>query len=346
MSLLSGIKDYFGLDIDPLGIRVVQLSQSGKNFTLTRYGAMEIDPKIIFSDAAPDMQRLAAAITQLKDKVGISTKNVAVSLPPQRIFTTVIDFDDLKLDELGKTILFQADGIIPTPVAESKIDWVRLGPSQKEQGKVEVLLSSVPNNFVEARLDMLESIGLNVIAFEPSSMALARSLSSPVITPPALILNVGKIASEIVIVMNNAPHLVRVIPTGTDAIVKSAMQNLNIDEKQAMQFVFKFGMSQDKLEGQIYNAVKGTVDILFSELDKSIKFFGTRYAGVKIDRIVITGDGSVLPEFPLSVANKLGLNVEIGNAWRNVVVPVEKQNELAAVSNHFSVACGLAQRIE
>ena len=40
------------------------------------------------------------------------------------------------------------------------------------------------------------------------------------------------------------------------------------------------------------------------------------------------------------------MSVEIGNAWRNVAFPPQQQNELLAVSNHFSVAVGLAERIE
>ena len=44
------------------------------------------------------------------------------------------------------------------------------------------------------------------------------------------------------------------------------------------------------------------------------------------------------------LANKFGVEVEIGNAWRNVSFPTERQNELLAVSNHFGVASGLAER--
>ena len=40
------------------------------------------------------------------------------------------------------------------------------------------------------------------------------------------------------------------------------------------------------------------------------------------------------------------LSVEIGNAWRNVSFAAERQNELLAVSNQFSVAVGLAERNE
>jgi type IV pilus assembly protein PilM len=203
----------------------------------------------------------------------------------------------------------------------------------------------VPNKFVEERLDMLESIGLNVIAFEPDNLAMARALVASEATPQ-LLLDVGRRATDLVIMLGGVPHLTRSIPTGVEAIVRAATQNLNVDEKQAEQFIFKFGLSKDKLEGQVLQAISGTVDLLTVEIEKSIKFFQTRYADTKIDRIIVTGGASVMPEFPLYLANKFGLNVEIGNAWQGVMFGRDRQNELLAISNQFAVAVGLAERTE
>jgi type IV pilus assembly protein PilM len=276
----------------------------------------------------------------------MNTKNVAVGLPSQKVFTTVVDIEHLQKNELDKAIRYQADSLIPTAVDESKIDWAFIGESPKDPGKIEILLSSVTNSFVEQRLDMLESVGLNVIAFEPDNLALARALIAPDSTYPQMVLDISSKSTDLVIIMNGAPRLTRAIPTGTETIVKAAAQNLNVDDKQAAEFVFKFGLNKEKLEGQVYQAIIGTIEILTNEIDKSIKFFQARYTDSKIDRIIVTGGASSLPEFPIHIANLFSLNVEIGNAWRNVSFPAERQNELTAISNQFSVAAGLAERTE
>ncbi|HSX36509.1 MAG TPA: type IV pilus assembly protein PilM [Patescibacteria group bacterium] len=345
MSLLkSGVSDFFGLDLGTTAIRLVQLAGNERVKALQRYGYVPIDPKLSQSDSKTDQQAVAQTIKTLVEKAGVNTKNVAVGLPSQRVFTTVVDIERLSADELGKSIQYQADSLIPTPLAESKIDWKELGDSPADKTKVEVLLSSVSNEYVENRLDMLESIGLNVIAFEPDSMALARAVIPADSTTAQMVLDMGNRATDLVVVVGEAPRLTRAIPTGFDAVIKAAMQNLNIDEAQARQFVSKFGLNEQKLEGQIYHAISGTMDILMVEIEKSIKFFATRYPDQKLERILVTGGASVLPEFPLYIANKFGVNVEIGNAWRNVSFPTDKQNELLAVSNQFGVAVGLAER--
>ena len=346
MSILSGVSSFFGLDIGTTGIRVVELRGTGPTRSLVKYAYVPIEVKLAQSDSKADQQKLAQILSNLVSEAKLSTKNVAVGLPSSRVFTTVVDFDRIPQNELGKALLYQADSLIPTPPAESKIDWAVIGDSPKDKTKLEVLLSSVANSFVESRLDMIESIGLNVVAFEPDSLALARALVPAGTVAPQLLIDIGQLSSDIVITMQEAPHLTRSIPTGAEAIVRSAMQNLNIDEKQARQFVYKFGVSKDKLEGQVFQAIIGTVDLLVGEIDKTIKFFQTRYPDQPIERMIVTGGASTIPEFPLYLANKFGVNVEIGNAWRNVAFATDRQNELLAVSNQFGVAVGLAERDE
>lgn len=346
MSILSGVSSFFGLDIGTTGIRLVELRGTGSTKTLVKYAYVPVDSKLSRSDSKADQQKLAQIISNLVAEAKLATKNVAVGLPSSRVFTTVADMDRLPESELGKAIMYQADSLIPTPPAESKIDWALLGDSPADKAKVEILLTSVPNSFIEQRLDMIESIGLNIIAFEPDNLAMPRAIVPAGSLQPQLVIDMGEVSTDMVITMADAPRLTRSIPTGLEAVVRSAQQNLNIDDKQAQQFVYKFGVSKDKLEGQVYQAIIGTVDILVGEIEKSIKFFQARYPENKLERIIVTGGAAVIPEFPLYLANKFGMNVEIGNAWRNVAFAADRQNELLAVSNQFSVAAGLAERNE
>ncbi|MEK7059441.1 MAG: type IV pilus assembly protein PilM [Patescibacteria group bacterium] len=342
-SLLNSTSEFFGLDIGTTAVRLVQLRGASGQKSLVKYAYVPLDDKLSLSESKADQQKLAQIIKELVSQAGVSTRSVAVGIPSSRVFTTVADVERLPANELAKSIQYQADSLIPTPLAESKMDWALIGDSPADKTKQEILLTSVPNKFIEDRLDMLESIGLNVIAFEPDNLAMARALAVNDASAQ-LLLDVGRRTTDLVVVLNGVPHLTRSIPTGVEAIVRAATQNLSIDEKQANQFVFKFGLSKDKLEGQVFHAISGTIDLLTNELEKSIKFFQTRYTGAKIERIIVTGGASVIPEFPLYLANKFTLNVEIGNAWRNVSFSRDRQNELLTISNQFGVAVGLAER--
>jgi type IV pilus assembly protein PilM len=347
MSILSGGQsDFFGLDIGTISLRAVQLGGSGPVKSLRHYGEMTVDGRATVSDAKEDQQKVTQYVRQIVEKVGITTKNVAVNLPSEKVFTTVVDIDRMAPEDLAKAIRYQAGSYIPTPIDESKIDYAVIGNSPRDPKKMEVLLTSVANSYAEARLDILEAAGLNVVAFEPDSMALVRSLTPADATTPQMILDVGNVATDLIIAVAGVPRLTRAIPVGIQSLIRTATQILGIEPAQAEQFIFKFGLAKDKLDNQIYNAVIATVDTLMAEIDKSIKFFEGRYVGAKLTRIIVTGGASVIPELPLYIANKTAVSVEIGNSWRNVSFPADRQNELLAASNHFGVAVGLAEREE
>lgn len=345
MNLFSSVGDFFALDIGTTAMRVVQLRGSGSQRALMRYGSIAIDKKVSQSDSPAHQTQLLEALRKLLHDSGVSSKNVVVGIPSSKMFTTVVDFPTMHEKELAKTIQYQADQFIPTALDDSKLDWAVLGESPEDTNKQEVLLASVTKKYAETRLNTLESIGLNVIAMEPDAFALSRSLIPPQNMEAVMVLDMGANATDLIVSYKGNPRLVRSIPMGGDTLVKSAQQTLGIDEKQAMQFVYKFGMIQDKLEGQVYKALSSNIDSLASEVEKSIKFFSTRYNKTPISKIVVTGRASVLPEFPVYLVNKTNIAVEIGNSWINVSYPKSSYNDLMAVSNQYSVAVGLAERI-
>ncbi|MCE7936465.1 type IV pilus assembly protein PilM [Candidatus Saccharibacteria bacterium CPR2] len=343
MSILSP-GNFFAIDIGTTAIRVVELRGGGGSKALVRYGSIPVDYKTAQSDSAADRTHLLEALTKLINSVGVSTRNVVVGVPSSRMFATIVDMPKLDKPELDKTIQYQAEQYIPMSLDEAEIDWQVLGDSPVAGDKSEVLLVSSTKKFTESRLDLLESIGLNVVALEPDPLALTRALLPFGSTGAVMLLDIGNQSTDLIVAIDTAPRLIRSIPTGGASFVRSAMQNLNVDEKQAEQFVFKFGLNQQKLEGQVFKAIESTVDGLVAEVQKSVKFFTNRYKNVAIEKIVVSGGASTLPEFPLYIANKLNMQVEIGNSWQNVSYPSNLNNDLLAISSRFGVAVGLAER--
>lgn len=344
-SVFNVVGDFFALDIGSSAIRVVQL-RGGSSKTLVQYGAVPIDVKVALSDAPADQVKVAEAVKTLVAETGIATRNVVVGLPSNKTFVTVTDLPKMSSQELASTIKYQADQFIPMSADESRIDWALLGDSPVDQNKAEVLLASVANKFSEQRMDLLESIGLNVIALEPDSLALARSLTTRSGTQPAqLIVDVGEYATDLVITVAGVPRLVRSIPTGGQTFVKTAAQNLSVEDNQANQFVYKFGLDQTKLEGQIYRALEPAMETVVSEIQKSIKFFSTRYQSVQLETLVTSGVAAVLPGMSQYLAAKSGLtSSQVGNSWQNVSYSNNIHEQLMSVNHQFAVAVGLALR--
>src|SRR5947209_267301 len=70
MSILSGVSDFFGLDIGTTAIRVVQLRGNGPLKALLRYAYVPVDPKVSLSEAKGDQQKVAQMIKDLVAQAG------------------------------------------------------------------------------------------------------------------------------------------------------------------------------------------------------------------------------------------------------------------------------------
>lgn len=338
------VGDFFALDIGTTAIRAVELSKSGNNWSLSKYGFAPVDIKLSSSDASEDQKKLGEIITSVVGQSGIRSRNVVLGIPSSKMFATVVDIPDMPQQELATTIKYQAEQFIPMSIDEAKVDWALLGKSVNDANKNEILLASVSNAFSESRLDLVEGLGLNVVAIEPESLALVRSLLPANVADARLILDVGDFASDIVITYNNAPRLIRSVPVGMQTLVKAAAQNLNIQETQATQFIVKFGLQPDRLEGQVFRALENTLDQFTVEVTKSVKFFQTKYPSIQIGAMILSNYGVTVPAFTDYMAQKVGIPAQLGNPWQNVHVSGGDQAKLQPMSAQFGVAIGLAQR--
>lgn len=347
MAFIKSVGDFFALDIGTNAVRVVQLDKIRNDmWSLRHFGYAPVDERISMSDSAESRRRLGEVIMTAVGQSGIRTKNVAIGLPSNKTFTTVVDMPTVSEAELKATLKYQVDQYIPMAVDEAKVDWVLLGQSLHDPRQQEVLIASTANSYAEERLEFIEGLGLNVIAAEPDPIAMIRSLLPTVTNDARLLIDIGEQSTDLAVTFNGAPRLIRTIPMGLRSLVKSASQNLNAQEDQARQFILKFGLAPDRLEGQVLRAIEGVLDNFAAELSKSVKFFETRYPNTPIGGILLSGFAASIPLFGDYVTAKTSIPTTVANPWQKVSVKQADQQALISVANEFAVAIGLAQREE
>lgn len=343
MGILRSEDNYFGLDIGNTGIRLVQLRKGDAKPALVTYGDVALPPELARSDSPQDIDQIAGIVRQLASDCRVSATNVVASLPTESTFVSVIDMPKMTPAELAKAIKFQADQYIPMDVSQVKLDWTEIGPG-KTANSMEVLLVAAPNAAAEKQLNIIQKAGLELLALETTATAAARSLVPPS-SLAIILLDTSSNSSGLNIIYQNMPRLVRSVPIGGMTFVRAVAQKLGLDQTQAEQFTYRFGMTQTKLEGQVFKAIKPSVDQLIGEIGNSVKFFNERYPSVKVEKIVVTGGTVALPELLPYLSTGANLPVEIGNSWRNVAYQAQLQDKLMSISNHYAVASGLAQRM-
>ena len=326
-------------------MRIVQLSGNSQHgWNLQRFAYVPIDPKLTQDSSDLGKKRLGEAIMGAVEQAGIKTKNVAIGLPAGKTFTSIIETETLPEKELRKSFKYEIDKYVPMSLNDAKADYIILGPSPNDPAKTEVLVSSVAKDYAESSMETIEKTGLNIVAMEPEPLAMARALNIPGSIDACLVVDFGENSTDLVINYKDQPRLVRTVPGGIEVLIKAVASGLNVREDQSRQFILKFGLDQNQVEGQVFKILNTHLDTFAAELAKSVRFFQTKYLGGKVGGIVLSGYASVIPLFAEFIEAKTNVPTVKGNPWQFVRTSSAQQQALSSVASEFAVAIGLSER--
>mgnify|MGYP000884186473 CR=1 FL=1 len=331
-----------GIDVGSVSARVVELKAGmGKNKALVAFGSSQFPEKLAQSDSKVDQQKVAHILKNLVKTSRVSTNKGAGALPASDVFTAVIKMPPMTTAELAKAVHYQAEQNIPLKIEDVKIDWqiVRENPTTREKA---VMIIAAPKVKINKTMELFDMAGLDLIYLETTPVAVARAISRPT-DPLVMIVDIGALATELTIVENNIVTHVRSIPAAGHSLTNVISKNLGLDESQAEQFKRKFGLSQDKLEGQVFKTMRPVLDTIIEEIKRSIKYYQEQFGG-NIEKVVLTGGSSNLLEIISYFKTMLGTEVVFGNAWVNVSYPANLTDKINQNASEFAAAVGLAMR--
>lgn len=345
MNLLHGVGDFFSLDVGTNSMRIVQLSGDAKRgWSLQKYAYVPITAQLTSDNSDLGRKRFGEAIMGAVSQAGIKTKNVAVGLPASKTFTSIVETDTLPPNELAKTFKYEIDKYVPMPMSEAKADYVIIGPSPNDPARTEILVSSVSKEYAETTMETIERAGLNIVAMEPEPLAMARSLTTPGAMDANMIVDFGEKSTDIVVVYKGMPRLVRSIPGGFENLVQTLANGLNVRTDQSRDYILKFGLTEDKVEGQVFKVLSRPLEMYVQEFTKSVRFFQTKYLNGKVGGIILSGYASIIPLFSEYIEAKTNIPTMNGNPWQFVRTTPAEQRILAPVASEFAVAIGLSER--
>ncbi|MEK7100395.1 MAG: type IV pilus assembly protein PilM [Patescibacteria group bacterium] len=333
-----------GIDIGSKSIKVIELIKSGTVWSLKSSGAVGYagvspDKATLDSDYTAVSEVLKKIITQ----IGVSSKDVNISLPEALVFTRVIKFPLLTDEEVASAVKWEAEQYIPIPVADAVVQYTILERNQS-LASVSVLLVAAPKAVVEKYAKVVKLAGLTPISAETELTALARSLSPT--KGVTLLLDLGSSATDMSIVKDLNTVFTRSIPVAGEAFTRAVSQSLGIEAIQAEEYKKTYGLSPDQLEGKVKKALEPIFRVIIDEIKKAIHFYQTDEGGDVPTAIIITGGASVMPDIVPFLTENLNIETIVGNPFGKINLDPETAKTLVPYSSIYGTAVGLAMRDE
>lgn len=323
-----------GVDIGTSDIKVAQIAQGDSGFELETYGIVNLSYQLNDSSSPDIIEKSAKVIKDLTEHAGVTTKRCVISLPNNAVFTSVVQMPIMSEKELDKSIRFEAKKYIPLPLDEVILSWLPVSTNQEKKVN-HILLTAVPVKLREGYRQIFELAGLSLEVIEIEALAMIRSLITDE-DKNYVIIDVGSKATGINFVKNGLLQLSRNLNIGGETITSRIAQVLNISEARAEQFKKDFGISG---EGFIPEAIRPVLESVKKETQQMLTIY--RASGVEVEKILITGGGSMLPGL-VDFFSETGVAVEIADPLSKVSYPKEVAPVLKRYGPHLAVAIGLA----
>jgi type IV pilus assembly protein PilM len=360
-----------GLDIGTSLFRAVQLAPGSDKPVLQNFGSIKVPVGAVVEGEIVDIEAAAYALTHLWKSTGLSVKDVVIGVGSQRVVVRLVTLPYMDQAELHGAIQFQAQDFIPIPVEEAIIDAqiIREVLGENEERMMEVLLVAAQKDMINNTVAAVEQAGLKPQVIDLSAFAIVRSLlpAGDFTLPEAdqegapgsavALINISAGLTNIVVVEDGIPRFARVTPLAGNDLTQSIADSLGITFEEAEEIKTKAGLAPidgpaealseslpDNLKAHTEaarNIMENQINHFIAEIRRSLDYYLTQATQVRnINRLILSGAGSKLKNFPAYLERGLQAKVELGDP----LAPVSVSPRLAgnsAMEDEMSLAIGI-----
>lgn len=340
MGLFSSRDNTFlGIDIGDNTIKMVELSKKGKKISLSNYAFSSPIENFKFSHS-DDIDNIAKAIVRIKNEAGIKTNKASASLPSFSVFSSVININNYDKRKINERIIEEAKKVIPLPISEMVLDW-KIIPDKGNPGGARVFLTGSPKKLVKKYIEIFKRANIFLSNLETETFSMIRALTG---NDPSTVMFVGMGANStnFSIVKESIPFLNRSINISGKTVTSEIAKRLNISLEAAEQFKTDLAFS-DESDPESSKIISDIITPIVKEIRYMLDLFNSSNKE-RVEKIILSGGGSLLPNFAQLLEDSLDIKVIIGDPWFRVSYPPELKPVLDEVGPRLSVALGLALR--
>ncbi|MEI7880678.1 MAG: type IV pilus assembly protein PilM [bacterium] len=267
---------------------------------------------------------------------------VSVSVSGQMVFPRYVKLPPVTPDKIPQIVKYEAQQNVPFPIDEVVWDYQLIG---QDSGELSVLLVAVKGDFVKNITDCVEAAGLEPILVDVSPLALYNTVRYNYSDLPGctMILDMGARSTNVVFV-EGTKIFSRSIPVAGMAITRDVMKEfeLSFEEAEQLKIAHAFVGFGGVYEGHEVGVADRTSKIarnimtrLHAEVIRTINFYRSQQGGAQPEMVLLTGGCSVIPQANVFLKDKLKIEVDFLNPFRNVAVSSGIPSDKVAEDMHL-----------
>lgn len=317
-----------GLEVTSLCVRVAEVQLGKSGMTLAGLAEEPLPTGAVMGGEVRDPDAVANALRTLWNKHKIRNRKVILGVAGQRVAVRNTTIPWMPAEDMHSALPLHVSDVLPFDSAEAVLDFVIEGEDTDDEGnrRFRGILVAAALDFVQPLVEAVQAAKLTVVSVDLTAFAVLRAYLPP---PPAqlripteAIVNVESQMTSIIVHCQGRPRLVRGLVVGSDAV--------------AEQYA--------RLDTSSPNAGFEALEPLVDEIVTTLEYYRAAADGNTLARVVIGGEGSVLPGIEYAIGSALQIPVVREAAWLSMprLQLAISMQEMQSMASTMAPAVGLA----
>lgn len=333
-----------GLDVGTKAVRIAEVRYGGGKPSLTRFGRALLPAGAVEHGEVQDPEAVGSAISMLWKELGLKGRGVHVGVANRHCVVRVVELPVMSREDLETAIRFQAQEHIPIALDDAVMDFEVLEEIETSDGQrlQRVLVVAAERATIDPLLRALNAANLEPQTLELNAYPLVRAFDGNGSSGAHAIVDIGGGVTNVVVHHGGKIRFTRILSNfGGEDFTSAIAEGLGVSREEAEKLKRK-GASRS---GSPAHAVlEPLIHRFVNEIRGSIDFYLGQEEAPKLERVVLTGGGSLVGGLAEALSAGLDVPVEKGNAFARVPLDREdvSKREMSIAEPFLGVAVGLA----
>lgn len=330
----------WGIEMGFGAIKALKLQQDGDEIKVVDYAVIN-HAKVLSTPDLDQDDAMRVALGTLASQKDLSGARVSISLPGHQSFARFAKLPPVDPKKVPDIVKFEAVQQIPFSLDE--VEWDYQTFVSPDSPEIEVGIFAVTRDRINQRLSMLADVGITpdwaTISPVAAYNALAVDLGFTEKTPGTIVLDIGTVATDIIIAEAGRVW-VRTFPIGGHQFTEALVSAFKLSYTKAEKL--KREAEQTKHARHVFQAMRPVFGDLGQEIQRSIGFYQSVHPDADLKRLIGLGSTFKLPGLRKYLKQQLQLDVYRIEQFKKLSMDGAEAGEFQAASLNLTTAYGCA----
>ena len=328
----------WGIEMGSGAIKALKVENDGGELKVLDFAVIP-HSRVLSTPELDQDDAMRVALGTLVSKHDLSGARIAVSIPGHQSFARFATLPPVEPKKVPDIVKFEAVQQIPFPLEE--VEWDYQTFVSPDSPDIEVGIFAVTRQRIMDQLNMLNDVGLtpDMATLSPVAAynALAVDLGFTEDTPGTIILDIGTVASDLIIAEAGRVW-VRTFPIGGHQFTEALVSAFKLSYSKAEKL--KRESEQSKHARHVLQAMRPVFSDIVGEIKRSIDFYTSVHSDADLKRLVGLGSTFKLPGLRKYLKQQLQMDVYRLEQFKKLSMEGARAGEFQASSVNMATTYG------